>query len=75
MYNYHAVVKLTNIRNVDLLGERPLSVVLTEFFTWITTTAREYAESTGKHYFPGNCDSPFSGPLKCGHHFLKSQAT
>ena len=51
----HTVVKLTGIRNTDLLGERPFSVILSEFLTWITTTmtTQEYAESTGNHYFPG----------------------
>ena len=49
----HVVVKLTGIRNTDLLGERPLSVVLLEFLTWVSTTTREYTESTGNSHFPG----------------------
>lgn len=51
------MVKLTGIHNTDLLSERPLSVVLKEFLTWISTTTKEYAESTGKDWNPGTVNS------------------
>lgn len=47
------VVELTGIRNTDLLGERPLSVVLNELLTWVDATTQECVQSTGKTYFPG----------------------
>ena len=47
--------KLTGISNTDLLGERPLSVVLVEMFKWMEIITREYIESTSKQYFPGIC--------------------
>ena len=49
----YIVVKLTGITNTDLLGERPLSLVLVEFLTWVSTTTKEYSESTGNVHFPG----------------------
>lgn len=47
------VVELTGITNTDLLGERPLSVVLMELLSWVDTTTSEVAQSTGMTYFPG----------------------
>ena len=55
MIHSGAVVKLTGIHNSDLLSEWPLSVVLKEFFSWLETTTREYAENIGKESFPGTC--------------------
>ena len=46
-------MELTGITNTDLLGERPLSVVLMELLSWVDTTTTEVAQSTGQAYFPG----------------------
>lgn len=50
----YTVSQLTGIRNGDLVGKQPLSVVLTEFLTWVDTTIKEVTERTDKKYFPGD---------------------
>ena len=48
------MIKLTGIHDTDLLGERPLSVVLKEFFTWVETVVNEQSGRTGKDHHPGS---------------------
>jgi hypothetical protein len=48
------VAKLTGIHNTDLLGQPPLSVVLRELLSWISSTTEEYSETTDHTHFPGN---------------------
>ena len=46
------MTELTGLSNLDLLGERPLSVVLKEFLQWVEATVHEVARHTEEEYFP-----------------------
>ena len=54
---------MTGLSNLDLLGERPLSVVLKEFLQWVEATVHEVSRHTGEEYFPVDSGSDTASPV------------